>query len=708
MFSGRVDERNDETRWGAMGPVRLAMSFLAEERDRWVLWIPVGIATGIAIYFSLRTEAALWVGPTLLILALVVLIASRHRSVATPIAMILIAPAAGFAAAQVATFLTDVETLDERIGPRQMIGQIRSVQDVTGGYRFVLTSATMDDLGQDDLPRRVRVRTPKGDWLPLPGDWAAGLVVLNPPPPSVAPHAFDFERYAFFKGIGAIGYSLGRMKPAADFESDHGGAMLLLSRIRRSVYQRIVAALPGREGAVAAALITGERGSIPAGTLQAMRDSGLAHLLAISGLHIGLVAGLIFFATRALLALWPTIALRHPIKKWSAVVALVGAFCYLLLSGMTVPTQRAFLMIALVLLAVMTDREGVSMRLVAFAAIVVLLLAPHTLMSASFQLSFAAVIALVAVYEALRARYAINLRTSSWWRQPLLYVGGVALTTFVASLATLPYALFHFGRITLYGLAANMIAVPVTAFWIMPWGLLALCLMPFGLEKVALVPMGWGIGVVLGAAESVASWPGAVLLMPMPPAWAIVLVTIGGLWLCLWRRRWRWLGLPVILIALIGFGAATPPSLLVSPDARLVAVRDRDEAWLFSSARRDAFVRDSWLRLVGAAEWRPWPEEGPSEGGALQCDTIGCLYSIAGRIVAIVKDPRAAAEDCAIADVVVALVPLDDRCRPRTGLAIDRFDLWRNGAYEIRFDGGEIRATSSRQVRGDRPWVGLP
>jgi competence protein ComEC len=282
------------------------------------------------------------------------------------------------------------------------------------------------------------------------------------------------------------------------------------------------------------------------------------------------------------------------------------------------------------------------------------------------------------------------------------------LTSLVAGTATAPYAVFDFNRMTTYGLAANMIAVPVTAFWIMPWGLLALCLMPLGLEQLALAPMGWGIAVVVGAARTVSAWPGALHIVASPPPWSILLVTFGGLWLCLWRRRWRLAGVPVIAAGLFGFTLAVPPVLMITHDARLAGVRDGDGRWLLSSTRREAFVRESWLRRVGATAAGSWPVEGPSAGGSLQCDGLGCLFRHENWLIAIIRDPRAAAEDCAAADAVISFVPVDRTCRPRSGIVVDRFDLWRNGAHALWADEKGIRVRSSRADRGDRPWVGVP
>ena len=271
--------------------------------------------------------------------------------------------------------------------------------------------------------------------------------------------------------------------------------------------------------------------------MEAMRASGLAHLLAISGLHIGLVTGVLFFAIRGILAALEPIALRFAIKKWAALGALLGAFAYLLVTGATVPTQRAFLMAAMVLSAIMLDRTAISMRLVAWAALIVLLIAPESLLGASFQMSFAAVIALVAGYEAVRVPFGRWRAHGGWWRLPLIYLLGVGLTTIIAGSATTPFVIFHFNRFSAFGLAANLLAVPVTALWIMPWATVAYILMPLGLEGVALAPMGWGIEAVIAIAREVAGWPGSVTLVPAMPVSGIALVAAGGLWLCLWRRR---------------------------------------------------------------------------------------------------------------------------------------------------------------------------
>jgi competence protein ComEC len=455
------------------------------------------------------------------------------------------------------------------------------------------------------------------------------------------------------------------------------------------------------------ALITGERGAVPEDVTQAMRDSGLAHLLAISGLHLGLVAGFVFLLVRGGLALVPAIALRRPIKKWAAAAAIVAAFGYLLLAGAPVPTQRAFVMTGLVLLAVMIDRVGVSMRLVGWAALVVLVLQPEALPGPSFQMSFAAVIALVAAYEIIGNRFRPLVGQAGPIRRLALYFVGIALTSLVAGLATAPFALFHFDRLALYGLAANMVAVPIAALWVMPCAVAALLLMPLGLEFAALMPMGWGLDAIVVVAETVAAWPGAIQRIPQLPLAGLLLIVAGGLWLTIWQRRWRLIGVPAIVAGLATAGLVRSPDILVTGDGRLMAFRAGDTLYV-SSAQVQPFVREVWVHRTGVAHWTTFEAAARGEGTVpVGCDPLGCVARIDGRTVAFVRDPRAFDDDCRTAEIVLASIPVRAACRgPRT--VIDRFDLWRAGAHALWLEAGKGGVATVRTVnrtRGDRPWV---
>jgi competence protein ComEC len=308
--------------------------------------------------------------------------------------------------------------------------------------------------------------------------------------------------------------------------------------------RRIAAALPGSTGGVASAVITGKRGTMAEEVKQAFRDSGLSHLLAIAGLHLGLVGGFVFFTVRGGLALIPWIALRFPIKKITAVVTLIVLFCYLMISGAAIPTQRAFVMTGIVFVAVLIDRLRISMRICALAALVVLVLDPASLVGVSFQMSFGAVVALITVYEKWGTQMARAFHRGSFGHKTLGYCGAVAVTTVVATIGTEPFAIYHFHHLVLYSPLANVIAVPISAMWTLPWGVVACLLMPFHLEALALTPMGWGIDVTIWVAQWVQALPGNVWSMPRLPTIGVVLVALGGCWLCLWQQKWRYWACP--------------------------------------------------------------------------------------------------------------------------------------------------------------------
>ncbi|MDF2767165.1 MAG: Conserved menbrane protein of unknown function, partial [Rhodospirillales bacterium] len=367
--------------------------------------------------------------------------------------------------------------IEGRLGTAPVEGRVVEIAPLPGGGgRVLLEDLSVRRLAPEETPMRVRIRIAGGLEGIAPGDRMTVLAELLAPPPPAAPGAFDYQRQAWFEGIGAVGFAYGAVREHVPGPPPSGLAEFW-AELRHSVTQRILAAMPEPEGAIAAALMTGHQGAIPADIIEAMRDSGLAHLLSISGLHIGLIAGILLFGLRAAIALWPWLALRIPAKKVAAVAALIGTGAYVLLAGATVPTQRAFLMTAIVMLAVLTDRSAFTMRLVAWAAVAVALLRPEAVLGASFQMSFAAVTALIAAHEGLSARR--QARAQGVATRIARTLAGIALTSLVAGAATAPFAAYHFHRLADYGVLANMIAVPITGFWVMPLAVLAFALMPF-------------------------------------------------------------------------------------------------------------------------------------------------------------------------------------------------------------------------------------
>lgn len=689
---------------------------LPAERGRWWLWTPAGVGLGIAGYFALPIEPPVWLGATVVFALAPLAWLARHRQEALLLLVVALTLGVGFTAAQLRTQMVSAPVLEREIGPTHLTGQVVRIEPKGEGRgpRVVLQHPQLRRLTPNATPARVRLRlTARDPAQVVPGDWIRLPAVLSPPPTPAAPGAFDFARQAYFQRLGGVGYAVGHL---TRFDpTDLSGAptraksldawRLDLNRLRAEITERIRAAIPGTPGAVAAALITGERAAIPRPVIDAMRDSGLAHLLAISGLHMGLVTAFLFFGLRAALALIPGLALRAPIKKWAAVAAGLGAFAYLLISGGTVPTQRAFIMVLIVLAGVMLDRTAITLRLVAWAALLILLLAPESLLSASFQLSFAATTALVAGYETLRSRRDLAVYEERGpLRRASLYVAGVAFSSVVAICATAPFAIYHFNRFALYGLIGNLLAVPLTAFWIMPCAVLGLLLMPFGLEAWPLAVMGWGLEVLISWASLVSSWPAASLPVPAMLDIGLALVALGGLWLCLWTRRWRLLGLLPILLGLGSITLNPKPDVLVEREARLFALRDENGRLWLSSRRTAKFTADVWLRRLGLKEAERLPSNG-AEQAPFACDGLGCIARFGDNTLSVVRDGRALLEDCDRVDVVVSLVAVPQGACEGPNLVIDRWDLWHGGSHALRLSGSQIVVETVSDERGARPWT---
>lgn len=681
---------------------RIAAPFL-EERERWILWSPVLIGIGIALYFALPAEPPFWIGGAALLAVFALTPVRRREEGAFPLLPVMIGlVAAGFAAAQYRTYAVQAPMIAKETRPVMVTGTVADIDLLPSGQRLTFENATIERFDADDTPKRLRVRLNGNTDGIRAGDRVSVLSILNPPTPPVIPGGFDYQRMAFFQQLGATGYAIG--KP--DIETTTRETSL--ENLRQHVTRRIGAVIGDEDtAAVATALMTGERRQIREAVMEDIRKAGIAHLLAISGLHIGMVAAALFFFLRAFLAMSERLALRYSVKKIAAFVTLLGTIAYTMIVGAPVPAQRAAMMTGIVLVAVMLDRAALTMRLVALAATVILLLRPENLLGASFHMSFAAVVALIAFYEAFSPRWKQWYAGAGRGKRVALYFTGCMLTTVIASFATAPYALFHFQRVPFIGsLLANMIAVPLAGFVIMPMALLAYIVMPFGLESWPLWAMGWGTSLVLDAAHDVATSDYSIFMTPAWPVSALCVVTLGGLWLALWQGRIRWLGvLPMVAGVVMAAGPAQP-DVLVSADGELMAVKTRNGGYSLSQKRRSKFVAENWLEAAGLEEGAYWPWRGVDGGAdALRCDPYGCTYAVSGKTVSLVRDPLALTEDCG--RVAVLITPDDPEpwgCK--AAVVVNVFDLKREGAHALYFgENGSLRTDTVAGLRGNRPWT---
>jgi competence protein ComEC len=668
------------------------LGILRAEQDRWPLWLPVALGAGAGAYFALPAEPPLAVGWIALALALVAAVAAARGLARWPwsfVGALLAALLLGFGLARLREKLVETPVLDHAV-VAHLTGRIVALEPREHGIRLVLDEVRSGTL--QPAPRRIRVAVlTSGDFRP--GQWLSLTSRLDTPPAPSEPGASDLGRSLFFQSIGAVGFSYGRphviipARPPTLFERLAIG----VEDLRLKMTRRIQAAIPGSLGGIASALITGERGGISEEDEEALRDAGLAHVLAIAGLHMALMGGGIFWLLRAGLAAIPAIALRYPIKKWAALGALAASGFYLTISGAAPSAVRAFVMLAMVMVAILADRPALSMRSLGLAAAILLLLRPEAIVDPGFQMSFGAVAGLIAVaeWEARRER----LKP----RGPLYrYVHGIAMTSLVGSLATLPYAMFHFERATHYAVLGNLIAMPVMGFWVMPAAALSVALMPLGLDGFALAILKQGIAVMLGMGRWVSGLPGAVSLSPAMPMSALILISLGGLWLAIWRKAWRWLGF-VPMLAGIGLALLAPlPDMLVAADAATVAIRGPDGLLHFVKKPAEKFAARDWLRRDG--DDRDINDAVGVKG--LSCDGLGCVTSGTVRI-AVSQYPESLDEDCLRAQIIVSAAAAFN-CKGPT-VVIDQKAVRDGQGWRVTLSPVPT-AISVRELRGDRPW----
>jgi competence protein ComEC len=582
-----------------------------------------------------------------------------------------------------------------------------------GGQRLLIAPSRIGDWPAKATPIRVRVTLRPGAPIPSPGEPVSLLAVINAPPPPASPGAYDFARDAFFESVGGVGFALG---PAVTWETDARPPARLrlamrINALRWALSRRIVDELGPKSGGLAAAMTTGHEAFIPRQQVDDLRTAGLAHIISISGLHMAIVGGFAFAAARLAIAAWPWLALRVPGKKLAAVFGLAAVLGYLVLSGTPPPAERAAITASVAFGAVLVDRQAISLHALALAAMAVLVIQPEAVTEPGFQMSFAATAALVALAE-LWPRPVKEINTP--W--PIRLVQGIGTWTaaslaasFVAGLATGPFAMQHFNRVSTWGLISNLLVAPISSFLLMPGLALGAALTPIGLGDIPLAVAGFAIELMNRVAATAAAMPHAQLVVASGPAWVLPAAFLGLLWLCLWKGPLRWAGLPFALAVLL-VPKPTPPDAWASADGATVAVRAGREAVLL---RPDVklFGAELWARRRGLAP----REDTAALAAGYDCDHWSCgpkpnapvRLAAAWNLKRPLKPGRLDAL-CAGAEVVV----LRNAFRPETcraALVLTEGDFDRGGSAELyRLAPGRWRITWAQDLRGRRPWTWGP
>ena len=669
-------------------------------------WFAVAFGTGIVLYFTAEHEPSAIAASALAIAAIVAAVLLRRRPIAFVGALGCVGLAAGFAVATLKAALIAHPILHYPAYSVSLAGFVELREESQKTDRFVLRLTRIEGARITDKPERVRLSVKRGA-APPAGAFVEVKAQLQPPLQPLRPGSYDFARDLYFQRLGASGFVNGAVKVATPPTAAGLRARMnaFVQALRDTIDFRIRSVLPGDVGSIASALITGRRDAIAPYLYDAMFVSGIGHVLSISGYHMAVVAGVVFFVLRALLALIPGLADRAPVKKWSALAALLVTAFYLVLSGAEVATQRSFIMIAIVLVGVMLDRPILTLRTVTIAALVVLLFAPEAVVHPSFQMSFAATLALIAAYAhglpLVRAGKdsSFSARVALWGVNEIV---GLVLASLVAGLATTPYPAYHFHRLAPYGVLANLLAMPVVSAWVMPMGILGVLTIPFGFDGLFWRQMGYGIEWMDAVALWVAGLPGAFGRVTAFGTGPLLLATAGLLLIGLLKTPLRWSGTLLVVLAIVVAARTPKPDVLVAADGRSFAVRSADGRLAIHHSGGDTFAMREWL----AADADGRDVHDPTLAQGIQCDPSGCIGKLAdGRLVSYVVAPDAFEEDCRRAALVVAT---RDPPRDCSAIVIGR-KLWRaRGALMLRANDAGFDLEGARPANYDRPWAPRP
>lgn len=655
---------------------------------------PLGIALYFALYFEPRWE---WMLAMVLCIAAAGAGSWRRGHWRLPIgAVLLVALGAGWAS--VYTAMQENTVLTRSLTPRPVSGLVRDVERTENGLRITLEQVAIRGVDAEKTPERIRLslRLKQGAVVAFPrvGSKVELLAGLLPPMGPAMPHGFDFARYFFFRGIGAVGYGLPPWTIVA--EPAESGMAERFANWRIGLTEAIIAQLGPRNGPIAAGLITGEDKAIQEADYEALKAANLYHIIAISGGHMVVISGVVFLLMR-----WLTLCLpggwryRPEMKSLAAAATLLLVTGYLFVTGMPPSAVRAYVMIALVLLAVILRRQVDPMRSLVLAALIMLAFDPSDLFEPGFQLSFVATLAIVALVERMFFRPHPEQKLAG---RIARVVAASVLISLVAEAATAPLVAAQFNQFAAYGVLANLVATPLVSLLLMPVVALYFLLLPFGLEHGALAALGKGIDALLWIAHRVAALPDAQRFVPSLPGWGVTLFVLGLLWFCIWQHRPRWLGVPVMLAGLLSVFLVPLPDLLVGQEVKQIALRTPD-GYVLARGRSDSMVPRLWANALGEKEL----PRAPRSGSDWRCDKQGCVAMLGEKRIAFPASGMALAEDCRRADLLIT--PLRRvRCEHRG--VVDGWDLWRGGTQALWLENGRLRRETSADWQGERPWSG--
>ncbi|MBX2830981.1 MAG: ComEC family competence protein [Rhodospirillales bacterium] len=693
-----------------MGVFSQVTFVVTSQRNKWFLSSVLFFGLGCGLFFFLPARISVSQAVLALILLSSGFWVSRRIAMAAFAFQLLASLMAGIVVGAIHTEFGPKNIPTKTLYSTEINGTIIALEPRGKRIRATLRPNTIIGLPDDPIDWNVRLSF-LGDSDLAIGDRVAVKARLFPLKPPSVPGDPDFARNLYFSGIGATGFVFGRQ---FDVYRDNNNQYIssvwqFIEVLRQSVSATISNHISGPEAGIAKALIIGERGEVAAEIAEDLRKSGLAHLLAISGLHMGLLCGTVFFLIRYGLAALPSIALKYPIKKWSAMAAMLAGLIYLGLSGATIPTQRAFVMLLVVWVALLLDRRAISLRLVGVAAIVVLLLRPDAVLGASFQLSFAAVGALVAFYDGPGRSWLDRQGMRPWYERAVFYIGGLLITGLIVTAVTAPIIGYHFGRISMLGIIANLVAIPVMAFWVMPLIVASLALMPLGLAGLSLAAMTPGLTVLLKTASLIADQDWGLWYVSGLDGVAVACLLGAIAWCLIWRDRWVMLPMvPVLIVAIFIQVNHQDADMLVAGDRESWAVFDDQSGTLHVSSGLSSFQKSIWMSRFGIR-----PED--MDRRVLTCRNDPCLLNVGQgddeKKIVIASQLDNPFYACRNADIVTSLqADLPTTLCKKSGaqVMVDDDVLWWQGGVALRLHDVAEGKPSLQTVRSDAgawPWI---
>jgi competence protein ComEC len=685
---------------------------------RFFLWIPVAAMVGVVLNLAADREPVLWMPALLMATCAALAWICRARPLALGLWVGFAALFAGFLSMGLRTARVETPVLDH-LRIVKLLGFVEEVDIRPVGARFILGVVDAGNLSPDLAPHRVRVTMRKTPDF-MAGDYVALSARLWPPPRAVLPGGYDFSRDAYFEGVGAVGSALGAISvlPPPNEVPWRQRFFASIDRARNRLAVRVDTIIGGDEGAIAAAMVTGKRDFLSNDDKDLIREAGIFHIITISGLQMTLVAGIFFVLARRLLALSPTLALNYPIKKWAAGVAMLGSLLYDIATGSRVGTERALIMTLIVLGAVILDRRALTMRNLALAVLVIVALEPDAIVGVSFQLSFAAVAALVAVMEArfaslehgadpsLPARGRLPRRSALFAHvvdKPLRLM----LAALCATSATASFMAYHFHDLSPYVLIGNPLTLVIIECFAVPGALLGTALYPLGLDAPVWLYVGLGIKFILWVARFIAAAPGSTLHVRAFAPYALCFLSLAVMSAVLWRSwLFRATAIPLAALGLISALYGPRYDAIVAPSGDLAAVRDADGRLQVVGKRFDAFAAEQWLSADGDDR-----DPASARDPHALCDQDGCVAVLpAGRSLSVVTDPAGFEEDCARAAILVRPLnaPADCKTQVFDQQVFDQRRLALTGAVGLVWDGSRFAVATDRSILEDRPWSPAP